>query len=261
LRVLKGHTNSIRGFGFFPDGRCLATGSWDRSVIIWDVNSGEVEKKLTGHTGRIRSVVMAPDGSVFASGSDDGTLRIWDGTSGNQIGEPIAMYPGNNRKASWLAVSFSPDSRRVAATRRGRVWIWDVQTKALVTGPLQTSGAVSESYTTCFSPDGSRIAADAGGRTIRVWDLISEKVIFDLKGHSSSHITWTAFTPDGRELLSASFDRIICRWELMGFWNLKTGNQKSRFLQHQAAVVCIALSPDGTLLATGDHEGTVYIWD
>ncbi|KAF8833536.1 WD40 repeat-like protein, partial [Paxillus ammoniavirescens] len=123
LKVLEGHANAIDGLAFFPDGRRLVSGSWDQSLIIWDVTVGEAEKKLTGHTGAIRSVAMAPDGSVFASGSIDGTVRFWDGTNGNEIGEPIDTH-STGLQGVW-GLAFSPDSRRVATTGNGTVQIWD----------------------------------------------------------------------------------------------------------------------------------------
>jgi WD40 repeat protein len=139
LKVLEGHTGAVTGLAFFPDGRRLVSSSTDRTLIIWDVSSTgkKVERKLTGHTDRINSVAVTPDGSIIASGSVDGTLRIWDGTSGNQIGKPIAVDQSGPRGV-W-GVSFSPEGQQIAATRGGRVMIWDLQTRTLVTA-LETYG-------------------------------------------------------------------------------------------------------------------------
>ncbi|KAF8837313.1 WD40 repeat-like protein [Paxillus ammoniavirescens] len=292
LKVLKGHTKALRGLAFFPDSRRLISGSWDQKLIIWDLTSGEVEKELTGHTDWINSVAVAPDGSVIASGSEDSTLRLWDGTTGNKIGEPISVHSLGYRGV-W-GVSFSPDGQRVAATCGGTVRIWDVQTHALITGPLRISG--QGSCTTTFSSDGSRIAADAGG-VVHIWDSVSGAVIFgSFKGHTG-HVRFAAFTPDGQQLVTASLDKTIRRWDLQSgaligqpltghsedicggvlsrdgktlvtasddrtvrFWDVKTWNQKSTFLQHESRVWRVALSNNGRLLATGGENGGVYIW-
>ncbi|KIJ09049.1 hypothetical protein PAXINDRAFT_88020, partial [Paxillus involutus ATCC 200175] len=297
LKVLKRHTNGVFALEFFPDGRRLISGSADHSLIIWDVTSQEAEKKLTGHTDWVVSIAMAPNGSVFASGSKDQTLRIWDGTTGVQIGEPISVHALGYRGGVW-GVSFSPEGQRVAATCEGGVMIWDVQTRALITGPLQTSGQVFRATTT-FSPDGSRIAANGADGTVRVCDSVTGEVTFKLKGHTD-HVRWTGFTPDGRQLVTASRDKTICRWDMQSgaligtpltghlaaicggvlsrdgkglataslafesmvrFWDLKTGKQKSHFLQHQAAVWCVALSHDGSLLATGGWNSNIHLYD
>ncbi|KIJ06702.1 hypothetical protein PAXINDRAFT_91603, partial [Paxillus involutus ATCC 200175] len=209
LKVLEGHTGGVNGLAFFPDGRRLVGGSYDQSLIMWDVTVGEAEKKLTGHTDRIPSVAMAPDGSVFASGSEDGTVRFWDGSTVNEVGEPIDTH-STGLQGVW-GLAFSPDSRRVATTGNHTVQIWDVLTRAPVTEPLQIPRGGD--YTVVFSHDGSRIAADAGGGTVGIWDSVSGEAIFDsLKGHTGS-VTWTAFTPNGQQLVTASHDGTICRWD------------------------------------------------
>ncbi|KIJ09257.1 hypothetical protein PAXINDRAFT_44933, partial [Paxillus involutus ATCC 200175] len=209
LKVLEGHTSAVGGVAFFPDGRRLLSGSWDQSLTIWNVTSGEAEKKLIGHTDGITSVAMAPDGSVFASGSKDSTVRFWDGSTGNEVGEPIDTHSTGKRGVWGLA--FSPDSRRVATTGNGTGQIWDVPTRASVTEPLRIpSGGY---WTIAISHDGSRIAVDAGGGTVGIWDSVSGEAIFDsLKGHTGS-VTWTAFTPNGQQLVTASHDGTICRWD------------------------------------------------
>ncbi|KAF8836085.1 WD40 repeat-like protein [Paxillus ammoniavirescens] len=247
LKVLKGHTRAVRGLAFFPDGCRLVSGSWDQSLIIWDVTVGEAEKKLTGHTGVIRSVAMPPDGSVFASGSEDGTVRFWDGTNGNEIGEPIDTHSTGSQGVEGLA--FSPDSRRVATTGNHTVQIWDVQTRASVTEPLHIPGGGF--YTVVFSHDGSRIAADAGDGSVGVWDSVSGEVVFDsLKGHRSN-VRWTAFTPDGRQLVTASYDGIICQWDM------KSGAQIGKPITgHSGAIYNGVISRDGNTLVTASVDRT-----
>ncbi|KAF8838799.1 WD40 repeat-like protein [Paxillus ammoniavirescens] len=303
LKALGGHTgtNGVMGvttIAFFPDDRRLVGGWQDGLLVIWDITSGEVEKRLTGHASQVRSVAVAPDGSVVASGSDDGTLRLWNGTTGDQVGEPIsiAVHSTSPHQGVW-GVCFSPDGKRVVATRAGTVGIWDVQTRVLIAGPLQTPGKVS--CTAIFSPNGSRIAAHAGDGRVRVWDANSGEVVFDyLEGHSG-HVRCTAFTSNGRQLVTAtSQDSTIRRWDtqsgeiltiipthsvsivdgallhggktlviasgdqMVRFWDLQTGNQKSCFLQHErsAFIWCVELSCDGSLLATGGWD-EVYLWD
>ncbi|KIJ59327.1 hypothetical protein HYDPIDRAFT_100892 [Hydnomerulius pinastri MD-312] len=293
LKVLEGHSNRVKGVAFFPYDRRLLSASHDGTIIIWDVESGEVEKKVTDHTERVNSIAIAPDGSIFASGSDGGMLRFWHGLTG-EPGEPPSAT-GFKGGEVW-GISFSPDGLRITATGGDYVQIWDTHTREPIAVPLEVpSGGY---YTTAFSPDGSRIAADAADGTIRVWDSVSGEVVFEsLKGHSST-VRCAVFTPDGEQLVTCAEDNTIRRWdmesgELLGtpleghtdtpyrvvpspngkilassgadhtvrFWDLKTGDSKPTFLQLDDKVFAVAFSSDGRLLAVACHDTKVYIWD
>ena len=63
---------------FSPDGKTLASGSWDKTIHLWDVETGMHRNTLTGHTEGVSSVAFNPDGNTLVSGSSDGTLLLWD---------------------------------------------------------------------------------------------------------------------------------------------------------------------------------------
>jgi WD40 repeat protein len=76
---LTGHTASVRSVAFSPDGTTLASGSWDDTIRLWDVNTGQtIGEPLQGHADWVRSVAFSPDGQTLASGSYDETVRLWD---------------------------------------------------------------------------------------------------------------------------------------------------------------------------------------
>jgi len=77
LRTLR-HSREALSVSFSPDGRILASGSWDGTVKLWDVQSGEVIHSLEGHSDWVRSVAFSPDGTKLASGSFDRTIKIWE---------------------------------------------------------------------------------------------------------------------------------------------------------------------------------------
>ena len=77
VKTLTGHTDCVLSVTYSPDGKKLASGSYDGTVRIWDVGRGECERTLTGHTNWVLSVTYSPDGKKLASGSKDGTVRIW----------------------------------------------------------------------------------------------------------------------------------------------------------------------------------------
>ncbi len=77
-----GHTSNVESVCFSPNGKLLATGSWDNTARLWDVATGRCVRVLEGHTGRVYSVRFSPDGKLLVTGSWDHSVRFWNVTSG-----------------------------------------------------------------------------------------------------------------------------------------------------------------------------------
>lgn len=83
--VLQGHIRRLLTLAFSPDGKTLASGSFDGAVRLWDAASGEEKRVFIGHTGGVRSIIFSPDGKILVSGSDDGSIKFWDASSGELL--------------------------------------------------------------------------------------------------------------------------------------------------------------------------------
>ena len=72
------HQDAVSSLNFSPDGKTLASGSWDKSVKLWDVSTGRELETLNGHQGAVFSVSFSPDGKILASGSQDKSVKLWN---------------------------------------------------------------------------------------------------------------------------------------------------------------------------------------
>ena len=167
---LIGHTDLINSVAFSPDGRLLASGSMDRTVKLWDVQTNACLRTLTLHTSWVRSVAFSPDGKLLASASDDKTVRLWD----PQTGAPVRVLSGHY--SGVLAVAFSPDGRTLVSlspVNRGELIVWDVQSGALV--KRIAVNHTSMVRTLAFSPDGKTVVTAGGSPNgpgeNKVWDI------------------------------------------------------------------------------------------
>ena len=85
IRTLQGHTESVTAVALTPDGRCVVSGSWDKTLRVWDLESGQTLRTLEGHARGVTAVALSPDGRHVISGSNDRTLRVWDLKDGKEF--------------------------------------------------------------------------------------------------------------------------------------------------------------------------------
>ncbi|MGE4168377.1 MAG: hypothetical protein AB7E68_02420, partial [Candidatus Babeliales bacterium] len=178
LQTLTGHTDSVFSVAWSPDGTKLASGSWDKTIKIWNAQTGTELQTLTGHTGFVHSVAWSPDGTKLASGSYDKTIKIWDAQTGTEL-QTLTGHTTYIQSVAW-----SPDGTKLASGSYDKtIKIWDAQTGT----ELQTlTGHTDWVISVAWSPDGTKLASAADDNTIKIWDAQTGTELQTLTGHSNS---------------------------------------------------------------------------
>ena len=150
---------------FSPDGRYIVSGSSDRTIQIWDAQTGgQMGNPLKGHTEDVWSVVFSPDGRHIVSGSSDKTVRVWDAQTGAQVGHPLQGHTN-----SVNSVAFSPDGRHIVSGSHDKtIRVWDAQAHSQ---PVADEQAINLLPTINFSSSPTHALQHAGNFFI---DLSSE---------------------------------------------------------------------------------------
>jgi len=285
-QTLSGHSDAVLSVAFSPDGKVLASGSYDKTIELWEVATGRKITSLTGHSNYVLSVAFSPDGKVLASGSSDKTIKLWEVATGREINtlsghsntvSSVAFSPDGQVLASgsydktiklWevatgmqintlsdhsdgvTSVAFSPDGKVLASGNDKTIKLWDVATGRVIN---TLSGHSSSVYSVAFSPDGKVLASGSADNTIKLWEVATGREINSLTGHSDS-VRSVAFSPDGKVLASGSLDKTIKLWEVA------TGREINSLTGHSDSVRSVAFSPDGKVLASGSYDKTIKLW-
>ncbi|KZV92983.1 WD40 repeat-like protein [Exidia glandulosa HHB12029] len=245
---LRGHTDEVYAVAFLPDGRHLVSGSRDKMLRIWDIETGKtVIGPLVGHTRPVCCVAV--HGSRIASCSYDGTFSIWDADSGKLVLGPITAHQG---KAVYC-IAYSRDGTRIATAGADNcAAIWDANTGVQL---REMVGHTSYVMCVAFSEDGTRLVSGSCDATVRIWDVASGECIGEpLTGHTN-WVTAACFSRDDKRIFSLSDDCTI------RIWDAETRELIVEPLQMGSWVVCMALSPDGKRLASGSVGGKIALRD
>jgi len=245
LHRLVKHTERLRDMLFLGDGSRLATSSMDKTIRLWDVTKGALLATLEGHTNWVDAIDTDRDGKHLMSGSSDGTAKLWDTGSGKLI----KTYPGFGGPVYGVAIS--ADGQHVAAAfADGTVLLADVADPAdAVLLRAHEGGPV---YRVGFSSDGSRLVTGGAVNAVRVW--------------STAPASQAVEVPTGvleRKTVQSKLDRNEVFVDSGGdvqVINVKTLLIVRTLTGHTNKVNHVAVSIDGSLVATASNDNTAMIW-
>jgi Planctomycete cytochrome C/WD domain, G-beta repeat len=192
VRSFEGHHDILYDAELAPDGKRLATCSYDKKIEVWDADSGKPLRTLEGHTGAIYDVAFSPDGRFLVSASADDTCKVWrvdDGQRMDTLPQPL--------KAEY-ACAFSPDGRTIVAggaDNNIRVWQFVAREKPEI-NPMVIARFAHEGAITrlAFTRDGTKLVTLAEDRTVKVWRTsdYSELKLWDNQPDVASALAFAA---------------------------------------------------------------------
>jgi WD40 repeat protein/energy-coupling factor transporter ATP-binding protein EcfA2 len=251
LDFLVGHVGGVSSVAFSPDGKTIASGSDDNTIILWDVETHQpIGQPLTGHTTSVTSVAFSPDGKTLATGSWGSTIILWNVKTRQPIGQPLTEHI-----KPVISVAFSTDGSTLASgSDDNTIILWDVETHQPIGQPLV--GHAARIVNIAFSPDDNTLASGSYDNTIILWNVKTRQPIGrPLTGHTNIVLS-VAFSPDGDSLASGGGNH-----EIM-LWDVKTHQPIGQPLTGQADfVTSVTFSPDGAILASGGDDNTIILWD
>ncbi|MCH8217574.1 MAG: protein kinase, partial [Planctomycetes bacterium] len=246
----------IDRFGSFPtsadfsvDGKNLFIGTWDGTLVVWDLQAQQATGVLKNHSAAIWQVKVSPDGRVIASCGADSSIILWDASTRRQL----ARLPGHT--GDIFDLDFSADSRRLASGGvDGTVKIWDVSN-------LRREPVLELTWDPLgFLDDGRQVVAVRPDATLQIWDFESNRIAdFNLPTEYTNELTRSYhgfdFAPDtGMIAIGTTVGAV----EL---WNASTRARIKAWPAHMTHVSAVRFTSDGRKLATGSHAGDITVWD
>ncbi len=271
-RILVGHNGPVEDFAVAPTMAAAADGaghlalsaSADETLILWDLEGGQMLRRLTGHTDAVNAVAFLPEGHQALSGSEDGTLILWDVATG------AALRRFDGHAGGVRDVAVSADGRTAISGAADQMLIlWNVETGDII---RRIRGHEDAILSVAISPDGSAALSGSADGSLILWDLETGEIRHQMSrpdgavqgspqavGHSGS-VRAVAFLPQpldtagGAGALSVSEDAHAI------LWDLDTG-QLIRSFDVGTGVVSLSVGPDGRSALLGTIDGRLILLD
>jgi eukaryotic-like serine/threonine-protein kinase len=255
-RTLTGHSSTIMAIAYHPDKPLLASASYDKTVKLWNLETGKELVTLNGHTGNVYDVAFSPKGDRVASASHDLTVRVWD----------YELYPRDPVKSVQIlaghdwpvrAVAFHPDGQLLASAGVGGrdplIHLWN-----LTSGQIEKTlkGHEGDVDSLAFYASGKSLISGGGtGRRGQVafWDVDTGTIRISRYG-LSDRVAHVSASKDGK-VAAALADGMV------RIWNRSNSSEALSLRADPQGVAGVAFAPDGFSFASAGHSGRISLWN
>jgi WD40 repeat protein len=242
--ILYGHSGTVISVCLSSDNKKIISGSWDKTIKIWDAATGVCERTLDGYNSYATAVCISSDNKMIVSGSKDKTIKIWAAATETSK----RTFEGHN--SSVILVCISSDGKRIISASIDRtIKIWNA-----ATGECERTLEDLRSFviSVCISSDDRHIISGSIYGTTKIWDAatrVCERTVYD---HSGPVIS-VCLSFDNKKIISGSDDNTI------KIWDAATGVCERTLDDHSYSVISVCISSDDRHVISGSLDGTKVI--
>lgn len=241
-----GHLNGVVSVAFPPAaGKAFSVGE-DRSIRIWELESGRCLKNLRTFAFEPVAGAFSPDGKLAATSYGDAfkTVDLWN----MDQAQLLRRYQGMGA----TRVCFSPSSRYLAASgSKGQIRILDTSSDQIVHELSQSPGGISS---LALLDDGERLAVGTEDGRLMVISVVSQNPLFTAAAHQGQ-ISCMDALPEATVILTGGADEVVRLWEVC------SGKELMRYVGHRGTIATVRFIADGDYIVSGSGDGTMKIWD
>lgn len=254
IKRLRGHSHFVSDVVLSFDGQFCISSSWDKTLNLWDIETGKILKNFIGHKKDVLSVGFSSDNRQIVSSSRDNSIKIW-----NTIGQCKDTFVDKD-SISWIScVRFFPNknSNILSCSWDGVVKIWNLVEKKVQMRLIGHKGYLSS---LSISPDGSLCASGGKDSIIMLWDLQEGKHLYSL--NADDPINCMCFSPN-RYWLCAGTSKGIKIWDLESktiIERLKVAVPNNEIFKNEVICTSMNWTIDGNLFLSGFVDGQLKIW-
>jgi WD40 repeat protein len=244
------HLSLVESLVFSPDAKYLASGGY-QEVKLWDAKTGALRQTITGFSERVVALAFSPDSKLLATGggapTQEGELKLIDVASAKVVKE----IKDNGHSDTVFGVGFSPDGKLLVSCGADKF----VKTFDVSSGKFQKAfeGHTHHVMGVGFSGDGKLIASAGADNVVKIWDYAKGEQIRTINAHGKQ-VSMLVFVGKTSNFATCSGDQQV------RLWNTNGGNVRN-FSAGNDYLFCVAVSPDGSVVASGGQEGVVRLYN
>jgi WD40 repeat protein len=275
--TLTGHSSKISTLCPSKDGRFILSGSSDRTLKLWEIETKQCIRVFSGHKGDVTSISLSADGRyTISAGGEDRNLKLWDVESGNCIQtfqgysdniKSFVMYEGEGISITSVCLSLD-DRLAFSGCNNKTIAIWEIPTtqlnflqKDLKNWELNKGkmlmllkGHRDEVTSICLSTDEQFIFSGSTDNTVKLWEIATGKCLYTFEGHTGG-VSSLCLSIDNNFCLSGSSDGTLKLWDIATKLCIRT------FEGHTNRVTAVSLSVDGLYALSGSNDKTMKLWE